>query len=325
MREEKLNFGIIIRVFVSLLPILFGMPTLAIILCSYNLAMSFMVFGPLTALVSSLCSICISMFLGGSYGPKAELSGLVWALQAILCSGGAIYGFIRKRKFALGLSYATIGFLTPQFIYLQYSAHLEGVTIAQTLVPSVEELKSLAEGFFANIQPNIDSSIFDRVLTITHSVTTMLIPSTLIVSSMVIAYIVLWAISVQMRKLPIGIVHSFSHIKVSRLTVVFLTISIIFVTVGLAWSDKMILTVALNMLVVLSSMCFFAGMSLIDYFARKFIPFTFLRIILHAIISLNVFFIYIIAAFVDSFANFRKLPVIYKKRGEANEAEKGNA
>lgn len=325
MREEKLNFGIIIRVFVSLLPILFGMPTLAIILCSYNLAMSFMVFGPLTALVSSLCSICISMFLGGSYGPGAELSGLVWALQAIFCSGGTIYGFLRKRKFALGLSYATVGFLAPQFIYLQYSAHAEGITIAQALVPSVEELKTIGVDFIANMQPHIDPSIVDRVLTITHTVTTMLIPSTLIVSSMVIAYIVLWAISVQMRKLPVGLVHSFSHIKVSKLTVLFVTVSAVFVAVGIATSDKMILTVALNMLMVLSAMCFFAGMSLVDFFARKFIPFTFIRIILHAIVSLNAFFIYIIIAFVDSFANFRKLPLIYKKRGEVNEAEKGNA
>ena len=325
MRKEKLNFGIVIRVFVSLLPILFGMPTLAIISCAYNLAMSFMVFGPLTALVSSLCSICISMFLSGSYGPAAELSGLVWALQAILCSGGAIYGFLRKRKFSLGLSYATIGFLAPQFIYLQYSAHKEGITIAQALVPSMEELKSLAAGFVANTQPHIDSSVVDRILNITHTVATMLIPSTLIVTSMVMSYIVLWAISAQMRKLPVGLVHSFSHIKVSRLTVLFATLSVVFIAVGLITSDKMILAVALNMLVVLCAMCFFAGMSLVDFFARKFIPFTFIRLILHAIISLNAFFVYIIIAFVDSFANFRKLPVIYKKRGEVNEAKERNA
>ncbi len=325
MREEKLNFGIIIRVFVSLLPILFGMPTLAIILCSYNLAMSFMVFGPLTAFVSSLCSICISMFLGGSYGPSAELSGFVWALQAILCSAGALYGFLRKRKFAAGLSYATVGILIPQFLYLQYIAHTNGITIAQALVPSVEEVKSLAGEFFSNLQPNIEPSVVDKILTTTHTVTTMLIPSMLIVSSMVLAYIVLWAISVQMRKMPVGIVHSFSHIKVSRLTVLFVTISVVFVAVGLAMADNMILTVALNMMVILSAMCFFAGVSLVDFFARRFIPFTFIRVVFHVIISLNAFFIYIIIAFVDSFANFRKLPVIYKKRGEANETEERDA
>lgn len=325
MREEKLNFGIIIRVFVSLLPILFGMPTLAIILCSYNLAMSFMMFGPLTAFVSSLCSICISMFLGGSFGPTAELSGFVWSIQAILCSAGCLYGFIRKRKFALGLSYATMGMLMPEFLYLQYSAHKEGITIAQALVPSVEEVKALAGELFANTQPGINPSIVDSILTVTHTVTTMLIPSMLIISSMVLAYIVLWAISVQVRKLPLGIIHSFSHIKVSRLTVLFLTMSVVLVAVGLTVNNELLLTVALNMLVVLSTMCFFAGVSLVDFFARKFIPLTFIRVILHGIVALNAFLIYIIIAFVDSFANFRKLPVMYKKRGEVHETEEGNA
>ena len=265
------------------------------------------------------------MFLGGSYGPRAELSGFVWAIQAILCSVGCIYGFVRKRKFNLGLIYATIGMFVPQFIYLQYSAHSQGMTIASALVPSVEDVKLLAGDFISNIKPIVDPSVVDRIISITRNVSIMLIPATLILSSMVLAYIVLWAVSVQMRRLPIGIIHSFSHIKVSKLTVLFVVISAAGVALGITMPDTMVLTVSLNMLMVLSAMCFFAGVSLVDFFARRFIPFAFVRVIIHVIISLYAFFIYILIAFVDSFANFRKLPVIYKKRSEACETEERNA
>ena len=54
MRKERLNFGVVLRTIVSLLPMIFGIPTLAIITCSYNIAMSFMVFGPQTAFAASL-------------------------------------------------------------------------------------------------------------------------------------------------------------------------------------------------------------------------------------------------------------------------------
>ena len=86
MREEKIGFGIFIRVGVSLLPILFGFTLPAMIWCSFHIAMSYIAFGPLTSLVSSLCAICISMFFHGLFGADLQIEGLFMALQSIFCA-----------------------------------------------------------------------------------------------------------------------------------------------------------------------------------------------------------------------------------------------
>ena len=325
MRKEKLNFGVIIRVIVSLIPILFGMPTLAIISCSYNLAMSFIVFGPLTALVSSLFSICVAMFFGGSYGEAAELTGFVWAIQSILCSVGCLYGILYKKKFSMGLSYATLGIMLPQFFYIQHTAHSNGMTIAEALIPSVEDVKLSSAQIFAQIQQTADVSVIEQISSFIHEITTMLIPSILIISSMIPAYVVLWAILFQMRKLPRGIKHSFSNIKVSRMTSIFTVISLVLSVVGFVTENEIIMVAALNTMVVLSTMCFFSGISLVDFYARRFIPLTFLRVIIYVMFSLNAAVIFIILALIDSFADFRKLSKIYEKSGEPHETEEGNA
>lgn len=325
MRKEKLNFGVIIRVIVSLIPILFGMPTLAIISCSYNLAMSFIVFGPLTAFVSSLFSICVAMFFGGSYGEAAELTGLVWAIQSILCCIGCIYGILYKKKFSMGLSYATLGIMLPQFFYIQHSAHSDGMTIAEALIPSLEDVKLSSAEIFAQIQQSADASVIEQISSVIHEITTMLIPSILIISSMIPAYIVLWAILFQMRKLPHGVKHSFSHIKVSRMTSIFTVISLVLSVAGFVSENKILMVAALNTMVVLSTMCFFSGISLVDFYARRFLPLTFLRVIIYVMLSLNLTVILILLALIDSFADFRKLSKIYEKSGEPHETEEGNA
>lgn len=328
MSKEKLNFGIIIRVFVSLLPILFGMPTLATIFCAYNIAMSFIIFGPLTAFVSSLCSIGISMFLASSYGPAEELSGLVWGIQAILCGAGCIYGIFSIKDFYYGLGVSTLGIVIPQIIYTQHRAHSDGMTVVQMLVPKTENIKLIINDTIGSLQLEeqkalqINDILVDKMAATVENITTMLIPSALIIVAMVIAYVVMWAVSVQLRRLPFGGGHSFSHIKVTRTCVLIIPILLLLVISGIGISNSLIIMVSLNMIIVLLSMCFFAGISLVDFYIRRFIPFMPVRVILHALVALNAFPVYILAAFADSFANFRKLPVaVNKKGGEAHETK----
>ena len=329
MRRNILNFGVIARVLISLLPILFGMPTIATVFCAYNLAMSFIVFGPVTALVSALSAVCISMLFGSSYGPMTELSGLVWGIQAILCAVGCVYAIPHDKRFFQGMCISTMGVLVPQFLHLQYVANKAGLTVAQAIVPDIEDVKTVMSATFSQlsgevepeIQAFINSGAIDEVVRIVHDTTTLLIPAVIITVSMVTAYAAMWLVSSQIRRMPVGNVHSFSHLKVSVLTSVVALIMIPVSVIGVKTGSELLTTATLNMLVVLLTMCYFAGISLFDFYARKFIRFTFVRVILHIIISVNVFPLYIIAAIADSFINFRKLPVTYEKAGDKNDAE----
>ena len=40
MKQERVSFHIIWKILVALLPILFGMPTVAMVICAYNIAMT---------------------------------------------------------------------------------------------------------------------------------------------------------------------------------------------------------------------------------------------------------------------------------------------
>ena len=85
----------------------------------------------------------------------------------------------------------------------------------------------------------------------------------------------------------------------------------------------MLTSVLLNMLIVLIALAFFSGVSFLEFYLRKGIPFRFLRVVIHIIIATNFFPIYPIVAFVDSFANFRKLPKTTEiKGGEGFETKK---
>lgn len=328
MRGEKLNLGVIIRVFVSLLPIIFGMPTIATVFCAYNIVMSFIIFGPLTALVSSLCAVGISMFLASSYGSTGELSGLVWGIQALLCSAGCIYGIRNKKDFNCGLGLATLGILIPQLVYTQSRAHNLGMSMAQMLIPKAEDIKLIINDAIGNLKIEeqkalqIDQVMIEKMTDGIEKIITLLIPSAFIIASMVIAYAVMWAVSVQLRRLPFENAHSFSHIKATRMCVLLIPILFMLAIAGATTSNSLVLMVTVNMMIVLLSISFFAGVSLADFYLRRFIPFMPLRVILHTLISLNAFLVYILAAFIDAFVNFRKLPIIVNtKGGEAHETK----
>ena len=331
MRNEKLNFGVIIRVFISLIPLLLGMPSLSGVMCAYNILMSFVVFGTLSAFVSSLSAVLIAILIGQFYGNAGAYSGLTTALQAVFCSLGTIYGYLLKRKFSHGLMLGTIGVLIPQFLFIKSQATRLGVSIAQSIVPEVESIKGLLSETLSQVQPIITETQIHEIAVYTNKFTTMFIPSAFIITSLVLAYVVIWTVSVPLSKLNIGLNHSFACIKAPKTMVVVFGMLIVFFLATIGVSLNQYLTVSLfNMLVILSFICFSAGLSTVEFFLRKLIKFTPLRVIFHTtvlfvfpIISL----IYIIIACIDSFANFRKLENInhMAKKGENNETEKRNA
>ena len=322
MRENKLNFGIIIRIFLSLLPLLFGMPTLATIFCAYNIAMTFIAFGPLPTVVSSLTAVAAAMFLASSYyGVEGEVSGLVFGLQAVLCATGCIAGLFIRKDFYRGLTLATSGMLAPQLIYARTTAHANGMSLADMLVPSKDEIAEIISPFIEFPQYMNEASPFapEHIAELVREFTVMLIPSALIISSMVLAYIVMWAVAAPLRRMPNHQkIHSFSHIRLPRICTILTLVLVAVLLYGFGGKNIMASTVMLNMIFVFSAMALFAGISLLDFYLRKSISIKFLRVIIHIIIAFNFFPIYILAAFLDSFANFRKLPKESDKKGGGN-------
>lgn len=90
--------------------------------------------------------------------------------------------------------------------------------------------------------------------------------------------------------------------------------------------------VFINVFVVLGSLCFFSGLSLVEYFLRKKFKNPFPRIIIHFVIYsilsglvlfipfANYLTVYILIGAVDAFADFRKITK-KKKEGEACEVK----
>lgn len=329
MREDKLSFGILIRIFISLLPILFGMPSVAMIICAYTIAMTFVTIGPMATVVSSLTAVAGAMFLSSSLGAAGELFGLSLGIQAVLCAIGCINGLFKKRDFYKGLVFSTLGILLPQFFYARHTAHAEGISLAQMMVPSSEEFKVLINQTFGTLPQNANDILaqsgitVESVATVMRDLTIMIIPSAFIISSMVFAYIVMWSVTVPIRKYPNERIHSFSKIKLSRVCTVLILVLIASVIYTAGMGNIIVNSVTINMLIVLIALAFFSGISLIEFYLRKSISFRFLRVIIHITIATNFFPVYILAAFIDSFVNFRKLPKSTDiKGGEAFETKK---
>lgn len=321
MHKEKLNFGIILRIIISLFPILLGMPTVAMVFCAYNITMSFLVFGPLTSFVSSLCAVCISMFMCGIYGGGAMLQGMFLALESVLCAAGCIYAITVKKDFYSGVWLAAAGSLIPGIINMHRTAAASGMSIAGYLTEPIKEIRPEIELMLESLQQPLDNAMIDEMLEWINNFVSMMIPSIVIIINIVIGYIVMWAVTAQLRKLPLGIKHSFSHIKVPKLTV---SVSILSLAVyGLNFNTTAAY-VALNVFVILMAICYFAGVSLLDFYMRRLIKNRFVRLIFHFMISGNAFPVYILAAAVDAFANFRKLPVDNEMRGVTVETEERN-
>lgn len=319
MREEKLSFSIILRMGLSLLPILFGMPFAAMIWCSYNIAMSFIVIGPVTSVVSSLCAMCISMFFYGFYGEGAKIEGLFLALEAILCAGACIYTVNKRKDFFSGVWLATAGYLIPSVISLKTYAHNAGMSIADYLTKlPVEQLRENFALTNEQYALGLDTAVIEGLVGYIHSFVTMLVPSILVISSVIVGYAVMWTVCARMRSVMPEVRHSFSEILIPRVMIIVMAICI---TTFLFNINQTVNTITINVFTILLYLCFFAGLSMVDYFFRKAIKSAVLRVVIYlvAFMTASLFLVagLIIAAMADSFLDFRKI----RKRRQCCETE----
>lgn len=317
MQREKINLGTVLRIGISLLPILFGLPTLAVVFCAYSIGMSFLMCGPMTGIVSSLCAICISMFFCKGYGESAQLQGLFIGLEAVLCALGSAYTLIRKKSFFEGVWMTSLGFLIPSFISILQLANKAGESIAGYLTK--EPVMLLKEQFSVMFeQAGLNNDILNSLIEAVSNITIMIIPSVIILSSIVIGYIIMWLVYFPFRKISDTPKHSFAQICMPKTATVVMLVSF---ALWLVFAKEEISYIPINIFFILAGLSFFHGMSLVDFFMRKRIKGLIIRILIHFLVFINIFAVYIFISIIDSFVNIRKL---YNRKTENIEgSEKG--
>ena len=321
MNKETINIGIIIRMATSLIPLFLGMPTIATILCAYNIAMSFVVLGPVNSIFSGIGAVIISALFGGIMMQGGETYGLVIGIEAVLCASGVIYSIVKKTGFFRGVWLASAGYLVPSFVYTYISATKSGQSVVSYLVS--EPVKMLSEGIKPVLESTATGAIeLEEIIEIVQKVSTMIIPSVFIISSIFVGYVTMWSVNTALKKAPFGYKHSFASLKMPKSAV---SILIVVFVLNL-FVDSNLEYIFTNMFVILSGMCFFSGLSLVEHLLRRKFKNLFVRIIIHfviyAILSVLIPFLpYILIGVIDSFADFRKI-TRKKKEDAAVETEK---
>lgn len=335
MRQEKIGFGVIIRMLVSLLPILFGMPMIAVLLCSYNLVMSYVVFGPVTGIVSALCAAAISMFMYGfSFGGGAELTGLFMALISILCAIGCMQCIRRKIDFFRGVWISSFCSLVPFYSWLHFVSAQSGMSVAAFFSTNTEEIIKMASSIAAEQLPRgMDASIipFDKIAEYAGAFAGILVPAVVIIFSVFIGYVTMWAVNAQLRRTGYPIRHKFSNIRIPLPMILMLFAGVFLCYINVS---REITAMALNVCVVIGVFCLTAGISFVEYYLQKSNIKTFFRVLIHLFILnstlgmaavsplVNAYTGYLGLAIVDSLFNFRKIGKGREKEENDNETEK---
>ncbi len=319
MRDNKLDLGVVLRTGLTLLPILFGMPFPAMLWCSFNIAMSYVAYGPITSFVSSLCAVCFSMLFSGIYGESAKLYGLFIALEAILCAWACIYTVVRRKDFFSGMWLCAAGYLVPAVIILKKQASQAGLSIANFLTEEPMEIfRTQFDLVTKDTGLPIDGEFISQLMDTLHNMVIAIVPSVLVLTSVIVGYVVMWSVCVRLRGLNSSVTHSFSEIKIPRAMVIGMIISIVVYAFDI---EETVSMVTLNIFVLMMYLCAFAGLSFVDYYLRKAIRITPLRLLIYsgAVMFLSSFIILAltVAGIADSFVDFRKL----KNRRQACEAE----
>lgn len=314
MKEERINFGTILRIGLSLLPIILGLPVPAMVICSYNIAMSFLLCGPITCLVSSLSAICLSMLFYGIFGALGELQGLYLGVEAVLCALACVYAIHKKRGFYTGMWLASAGYLLPNCVNLYTHSAKAGQSIAQFLTEMPLEIARLqleALGKQVGMQPDALADVFNLIA----KMTVIVVPSMLVISSLLVGYAVMWFICAPLRKTPLRVEHSFAEIRAPRTAVICLVLSI---AAAALIKNSTASYALLNIAIIFGSICFFAGMSTVDFYLRMAVKNMFLRLMIHFMIYtvslmfvgmsiyVNIFTVYILVGGIGAFINIRK-------------------
>ncbi len=319
MKENKLRLSIIFRIGISLIPILFNMPLPAMIWCSFNIAISFIAFGPVTSIVGSLCAICFSMSFFSMYGEGAKLYGLFLSLEAILCAYAAIYTLVRRREFFSGVWLCAAGYLLPSVMSIRAQATKAGATVAQFLTGDVIEVfKVQMEEIVKNSGIAVDGDLVSKIADTVQRVTMAIVPSVLVIVSVIIGYIVMWCVTARLRMIPGSVRHSFSEIIIPRTMILFAIPTLVLYFVGLG---DTVSAVTLNLFIIVMYLCFFSGLSFADFFLRKAIKATPIRVLVYIgafmFLSSIIVMVITVVGILDSFFDFRKL----RNRRQACETE----
>lgn len=335
MRQEKLGFGVIMRMLVSLIPILFGMPIIAVLLCAYNLVMSYVVFGPLTCTVSSLCAMFISMLLYGfSFGDGAQITGLFMALISILCAVGCMQCIRRRVDFFKGVWIASLCALVPLYTWFDYISTQAGMSVSAYFSSAVSALFNMAGTIVMEQMPvemGISGETFDIIAEYAATLAGVLVPACVIILSVFIGYVTMWAVNAQLRRTLYPIRHKFSHIRIPlpMTLMLILAIAVSYLNLNGALSN-----IALNICIIIAVFCLVAGISFIEYYLQKSNIRAFLRVLIHFFILnsslgmaaasplLNAYTGYMALAVLDSLFNFRRIGTNEEKGGDDNETEK---
>ncbi len=328
MRTERLDFSIIIRMALSLLPLLFGMPSVAVVLCAYNIAMSFVILGPITSAVSSFAALILSSLFSGFLMKGAEGYGLVLGLEAVLCAAGCIYAISKKTGFYTGVWLSSAGFLIPSFMYTYFDSVKSGKSIAEYLI---SESTALSAENMKNVlaQNNLSADSVTNVFETINSMSVLIVPSVFIISAIVIGYISMWAVCAGLRKFPVAYNVSFASLKMPKTSIFVLLLALVMAIFGNTGFEY----VGFNVALVLGAMYFFCGISFIDFYLRRIVKGKVSRIFIQMIlffVSLvaglvvpfaNYFTVCLLIAVIDSFFDFRKISADKTKKETLNETE----
>lgn len=317
MKQERINFSIILRILLSLVPIFFGMPTIAVVLCAYNIAMTAVLIGPVTTLISSLCAVCFSMFFCGFIAPGGELQGLYNALEAVLAGLCAGIIIVKRESFYKGVWLSSAAYLIVSYANIMHESHKAGMSVAQFLIEAPFQDMSMQISAMLS-EMKLDETAIISVIELIKSTTVMIIPSMLIISSVIIGYAVMWFVKNSLNKLPLKerIDHSFAHLRMPKAMVIIMVLSL---ALSFVIKSEEAGFVLINVFAVLASLGFFTGMSIVDFLLRKKIKNLFGRLCMHLAIYFlsafitgiipfaNIFIVYTLMGAADAFINFRRI------------------
>ena len=329
-KNERVNLGAVIRVLLALIPIIFGMPTVAMVFCAYIISMYFLTCGPLTFIAGSLCSVVISMFLYGTISETGQLDGLFLAAESILCALSCSVTIMKKKNFFYGVYLAAVAYLSLSFINISQQAHKVGISVAEFLTDAPIKLARIQlEGILENA--NVGNELINNIINMIKELAVMMIPSVLVIISVVIGYIMMWIISYPFRKTEVFPKHSFAQIRFPRVAAGIIAIA------ALLWivAPANLKYICANVVFILCALAFFSGMSLVEFFLKKKIKSFFGRLIIHTVLYMfslsvagvspfiNIFTIYTVLAMIDSFVDIRRrtLKGNQKNRREADETQ----
>ena len=253
MREENINFRIILRVALALLPALLGLTTPALIICAYDIAFSLILFGQGTCVIASLSAVLLSMLYCGLFGASAQMQGLFLGIEAVLCGVACGYSVTEKKNFYFGMWAATFGFLLPSCVNLYLVAGAKGQSVADFLTSSLlHEMRIQIDNVL--VQAGLESGAFDSIINTIGKIIVMSIPSILVITSLIVGYIIMWIVCFALRKTPLNIKHSFSEIILPKAVPIFFIFAVVS-SVLLSKADELYIGAALNSVIILGSLC----------------------------------------------------------------------